>query len=106
MLAEKSSDFNTFDNSELIVAHPTFHFIGTMNPGGDYGKKELSPALRNRFTEVWCEPCSDRDDLISIIEHNLGGVISLGNQEAGDSGIGRNVMDFLEWFRSTEIGKR
>lgn len=24
-----------------------------MNPGGDYGKKDLSPALRNRFTEIW-----------------------------------------------------
>jgi midasin len=26
-----------------------------MNPGGDFGKRELSPALRNRFTEVWVE---------------------------------------------------
>lgn len=24
-----------------------------MNPGGDFGKRELSPALRNRFTEIW-----------------------------------------------------
>lgn len=23
-----------------------------MNPGGDFGKRELSPALRSRFTEV------------------------------------------------------
>lgn len=27
-----------------------------MNPSGDYGKKELSPALRNRFTEIWVQP--------------------------------------------------
>ena len=27
-----------------------------MNPGGDFGKRELSPALRNRFTEIWVEP--------------------------------------------------
>ncbi len=26
-----------------------------MNPSGDYGKRELSPALRNRFTEIWVE---------------------------------------------------
>jgi midasin len=26
-----------------------------MNPSGDFGKKELSPALRNRFTEIWVE---------------------------------------------------
>lgn len=30
-----------------------FQMLATMNPGGDYGKKELSPALRNRFTEIW-----------------------------------------------------
>jgi len=29
--------------------------VGTMNPGTDHGKKELSPALRNRFTEVWVD---------------------------------------------------
>lgn len=39
-----------------ITAHPTFSIIATMNPGGDHGKKELSPALRNRFTEIWVEP--------------------------------------------------
>ena len=38
---------------EELVAHPDFRLIGTMNPGGDFGKKELSPALRNRFTEIW-----------------------------------------------------
>lgn len=36
-----------------IVAHNEFQFVATMNPGGDYGKKELSPALRNRMVEVW-----------------------------------------------------
>jgi MoxR-like ATPase len=39
-----------------ITAHPAFMIIATMNPSGDYGKKELTPALRNRFTEIWVEP--------------------------------------------------
>lgn len=26
--------------------------VATLNPAGDYGKKELSPALKNRFTEL------------------------------------------------------
>lgn len=46
LLAEKSGD------EERVVAHPAFRVVATMNPGGDFGKKELSPALRNRFTEV------------------------------------------------------
>lgn len=37
-----------------------------MNPGGDFGKKELSPALRNRFTEIWVPPVDDPDELRSI----------------------------------------
>ena len=39
-----------------------------MNPGGDYGKKELSPALRNRFTEIWVPPVDDLLDLSLIID--------------------------------------
>ena len=32
---------------------------------------QLSPALRNRFTEIWCPPSNARADLIQIIEHNI-----------------------------------
>ncbi|KAG6332473.1 hypothetical protein ID866_6614 [Astraeus odoratus] len=39
-----------------------------MNPGGDYGKKELSPALRNRFTEIWVPPVDNPADLAMIID--------------------------------------
>lgn len=38
-----------------IVAHEKFNMVATMNPSGDFGKKELSPALRNRMTEIWVE---------------------------------------------------
>lgn len=51
---------------EKITAHPNFLLLATMNPGGDYGKKELSPALRNRFTEIWVPSVSDLDELRSI----------------------------------------
>ncbi len=44
--------------------------VATMNPGGDYGKKELSPALRNRFTEIWVPPIEDRRDLELIVNHS------------------------------------
>ena len=38
-----------------IIANAQFNTVATMNPSGDFGKKELSPALRNRMTEVWVE---------------------------------------------------
>ncbi|EDW01516.1 GH20407 [Drosophila grimshawi] len=57
-------------NKDFIVqAKSGFQFLATMNPGGDFGKKELSPALRNRFTEVWCLPSDNKSDLIEIA-HN------------------------------------
>jgi midasin len=49
-----------------------------MNPSGDYGKKELSPALRNRFTEIWVEPITHPEyiknaesDIIKMVNHKL-----------------------------------
>lgn len=51
---------------EEVVAHEDFFVIATMNPGGDFGKKELSPALRNRFTEIWVPPITDTEELKSI----------------------------------------
>ncbi len=36
--------------------------MSTMNPGGDFGKKELSPALRNRLTEIWCTAVDDDEN--------------------------------------------
>ena len=59
-LAEKATD------SAPIVASHGFQMYATMNPGGDYGKKELSPALRNRFTEIWVPPIQDVQELLRI----------------------------------------
>ncbi|XP_030747857.1 midasin-like isoform X2 [Sitophilus oryzae] len=98
LLAEKGIDINNFNNSESITAHPSFCFIGTMNPGGDFGKKELSPALRNRFTEIWCDSHNSDEDLKKIIEKNLD------LQDQFD--FGSKITRFIEWFRGTEIGKR
>ena len=49
-LSERSSS-----EAIRIVAGGGFNVIATMNPSGDFGKKELSPALRNRMTEIWVD---------------------------------------------------
>ncbi|KAG8732853.1 hypothetical protein FRC11_010513 [Ceratobasidium sp. 423] len=67
VLAEKGgSDFSLL----TVTAKAEFQLIATMNPGGDYGKKELSPALRNRFTEIWVPHVDERKDLFDIIQHS------------------------------------
>jgi midasin len=86
------------EDSVVINAADSFAFLATMNPGGDFGKKELSPALRNRFTEIWVSPVSDRQDLIEILSERLieSGQISLGlSNRAANS-----IIDFIEWLSS------
>ena len=77
-------------DAATIVANPTFHVVATMNPGGDFGKKELSPALRNRFTEIWVPPLNCRDDLLQIIEQ------SWKHKELHSCGA--LILDFFGWF--------
>lgn len=67
---------------------------------------QLSPALRNRLTEIWCESCDDDDDRIAIIEHNVKDGLCFGNQEDGSSGIGKTIINFINWFQQQEFGKK
>lgn len=68
LLSEKGGGANV----ELIVAAENFRVFATMNPGGDFGKKELSAALQNRFTEIWVPPLgAASDDFAPIILKRL-----------------------------------
>ena len=58
ILAEKASS-----TAIKIVGGEGFGIVSTMNPSGDFGKKELSPALRNRMTEIWVESYFDQVEL-------------------------------------------
>ncbi|EEA08139.1 uncharacterized protein CMU_010870 [Cryptosporidium muris RN66] len=73
-ITEKSDSTNSLNSSMFIKANPNFRIFATMNPGGDYGKRELSPALRNRFTEIFIPLLSLynlKDDIEELIRNNL-----------------------------------
>ncbi|TFK40741.1 midasin nuclear AAA ATPase [Crucibulum laeve] len=74
----------------VIRAADDFKLVATMNPGGDYGKKELSPALRNRFTEVWVPRVEDRGDLELVVS-------SLWKHDTLKP-FTNHVLDFVEWL--------
>jgi midasin len=40
-------------DSESLNSHKCFKFLATMNPSGDFGKKELSATFRNRILQIW-----------------------------------------------------
>ncbi|KAM4681124.1 midasin isoform 2-T2 [Amazona ochrocephala] len=106
VLAEKGGQDDDDDEVELLVAGKKFRILATMNPGGDFGKKELSPALRNRFTEIWCPQSNGRDDLIQIVKHNLHPGLSLGGINHQGTDIAELMMDFVEWLTNQEFGRQ
>uniref|UniRef100_A0A8C5T387 Midasin n=1 Tax=Malurus cyaneus samueli TaxID=2593467 RepID=A0A8C5T387_9PASS len=106
VLAEKGGQDDEENEVELLVAGKKFRILATMNPGGDFGKKELSPALRNRFTEIWCPQSNGRDDLIQIVKHNLHPGLSLGAVNHKGADIAELMMDFVEWLTNQEFGRQ
>ncbi|KAI0270022.1 midasin [Gloeopeniophorella convolvens] len=87
VLAEKGGDSA---EGSLLKAAPGFQLVATMNPGGDFGKKELSPALRNRFTEIWVPPVNERADLTQIVASSWR-----HDRLRTYTGL---LLDFMEWL--------
>ncbi len=85
-LAEKGSE------DSIVVASTGFQFLATMNPGGDYGKRELSPALRNRFTEIWVPVVSEKQEILEIIKAKLSPAYS---------NLSTPMANFAAWFAAT-----
>ncbi|KAF6161323.1 hypothetical protein GIB67_009210 [Kingdonia uniflora] len=79
---------------EKVTAHQNFFLLATMNPGGDFGKKELSPALRNRFTEIWVSPVSERSELESIAVQRLLNPMLVAP-----------MLNFWEWFNQPQTSR-
>ncbi|XP_036269995.1 midasin isoform X3 [Pipistrellus kuhlii] len=106
VLAEKGSLEDKENEVELLTAGKEFRILATMNPGGDFGKKELSPALRNRFTEIWCPQSTNREDLKQIISSNLRPGLSLGRTDLKGADIAEVMLDFIDWLTHQEFGRR
>ncbi|WFD33761.1 hypothetical protein MCUN1_000578 [Malassezia cuniculi] len=105
VLAEKAGA----ENLEITAADG-FAVIATMNPGGDYGKKELSPALRNRFTEIWVPPVDLHRDRVAILAARLSPdlrswiepMLEFARWLDSQVGDGLGVRDLLAWAAFVE----
>ena len=42
-----------------------------MNPATDAGKTDLAPGLRNRFTEIYCDEMSSKEDITMLVTDYL-----------------------------------
>ena len=100
-LMEQQNDIG--DDDELqgvrcINSHANFQIVATMNPGGDFGKRELSPALRNRLVEIWCPSVLDRNDLTALMESRIGGDLT--------QTIKHCILNFIQWFDSQQVSRK
>lgn len=101
LLSEKgtvSADRTQYSRPDTIKAHPGFVAFATMNPGGDFGKRELSPALRNRFTETWMPEPSTLSDYIPIMDHYF-----LKMNHSSSLVVGNSVRGIMVGFLSAII---
>ena len=97
-LAEKGGG-----SSEKIAAHPNFQLLATMNPGGDFGKRELSPAIRSRVTEIWASAAPSREDTVLIVQEMLALPLPVSPNQKPDALSGALS---LAPFSSKATGKR
>ncbi|OQS07463.1 midasin [Thraustotheca clavata] len=110
VLAEKG------DTAEHITAAESWRILATMNPGGDFGKRELSPALRNRFTEIWIPSLTRMEDLEIVVKDRLCHLTKqladpvLKFVEQFNSAFAKNgwkvtLRDLLSWLDFVKVGK-
>lgn len=54
-----------------VTRHPNFRFFGCMNPATDFGKRDLPISLRNRFTELYVDELTQKEDLHALVYQYL-----------------------------------
>lgn len=104
LLSEKGSLFSEDCDvlaPEEVKAKDPFVVLATMNPGGDFGKRELSPALRNRFTEIWMPQPHSLEDYVPIID-KIFAPASFESDDKHDDSVLQVLTRFLSCLLSEE----
>jgi len=83
-------------NIETIIPLDSFTVIASMSPAGDHGKRELSPALRSRFSEIFIDNKSEEKELNEFSE------IINSLYERKEYSILRNSIDLSSYGNENE----
>ena len=62
-------------DAHVVTRHPDFRIFGAMNPPTDFGKKDLPPGIRSRFTELYVDPISSHEDIQLVVLQQLSHVL-------------------------------
>ncbi len=102
VLAEKGTDAFDENSSNKVVGHDNFRIFATMNPGGDFGKRELSPALRSRFTEIWVPQVTDPSDIEMVLDRTLTSVSIRFDRDS----LKTKILNYVNFFNVTICGDK
>ena len=111
VLAERGGDLSIEDSRENteIKAHENFRIFATMNPGGDFGKRELSPALRSRFTEIWVPSVTETFDIDLVLGQTLNASFAKHQIQSLLPDIlntlKQSMLNYVNWFNVEICGK-
>ena len=74
LLDDTTSSLSLTERGDLekVTRHKDFRIFGAMNPATDVGKKDLPPALRRRFTEIYA------DEIESQVKFYYSRIVLLG----------------------------
>lgn len=91
----------TEHNGERVQAHPNFRIFAAMNPATSAyaGRRDLSLAMRNRFTEQWVPELTDPEELTTIVS------AWLKNVKGGEKAAAQMVKFHDEVRRKVEEGE-
>jgi len=106
-LAEKGGDLSDDDSRKgsEVKAHTDFLVFATMNPGGDFGKRELSPALRSRFTEIWVPSITDPSDIDLVLKQALSAKKNTSDDSIKVLDVKNQMLSYVNWFNNDICGK-
>jgi midasin len=99
VLAEKGSDLLldevSSDSTEVKADDDP-------DPGGDFGKRELTPALRSRFTEIWVHSVIEFSDIeLVLLQNIMASVEKYQMRHISESyivNIKQSMLDYVNWF--------
>ena len=81
-----------------MVPHPMFRLFGAMNPASDAGKRDLPPALRARFTEIWVDDPDDPADIACIVSSLLSHIPAVAATVDGSGGEGNIISCIVKCY--------
>jgi len=101
LLEGPSARFQLPEGGGSVDPHPMFRLFGAMNPANDAGKRDLPPALRARFTELWVHDPEDPADIACIVAscvNHIPAIVSPSSSEkgGGDDAILRIVRCYTD----------